>query len=368
MRSLASLLTALLLAACGAPAAPSGSQGPGSGRQAAPNAQAAGASATTAAARALPDGISALVDAARREGRVVTYGVTSTPADEDAMRRAFRDFYGFDLELSFESGLHPQKVAELLAAARSGVRSGIDLFWSSELILNDLDHGGLLQDGTWLEPLGLSSENLMMHGKGARVHDSFLVNVLYNTQQVSATDAPHRYQDLLQPRWQGAIVAPRTPSQMVFLTFLYGEDAVTELAQGLVRQRIAFVPTYPDATGRVASGEYLLGMGQNAEREARRGAPLADAPLDVAIVVPWAVSLMTDAEHPAAATLLAYFLTQPEGQRAIDQTWANSLASSPDTSAWRVAQGKQLVQPTLDWLERDEARLRAKYADILGIR
>ncbi|HZR99389.1 MAG TPA: substrate-binding domain-containing protein [Chloroflexota bacterium] len=359
----------MLLAACGAPAG-GGGQSPGAAGAGQPAASgpAGGTSGAGASARALPAGISALLDAARREGRVVTYGVTSTPADEAAMRQAFRDYFGFELELVFESGLHPQKAAELLAAARSGVRSGIDLFWSSELILNDLDHGGLLQDGKWLEPLDLQPENLMMRGKGARVHDSFLINVLYNTQQVSAADAPHRYQDLLQPRWQGAIVAPRTASQMTYLTYVYGEDAATELAQGLVRQKIAFVPTYPDATARVASGEYLLSMGQNAEREARRGAPVADAPLDVAIVVPWAVSLMSDAEHPAAATLLAYFLTTPEGQRAIDQTWANSRASSPDTSAWRVVQGKQVIQPTLDWLEREEARLRAKYADILGIR
>ncbi len=356
------VVTALLLVACSGAAA---SPAPGSKPSAA--APASGG-APAASSRALPPEIAALVDEARREGRVVIYGTSSTPAEEEAIERAFADFYGFSLDLSFESGLHPQKVAELVNLGRSGVRSGIDLFWSSDLMTNQLDQAGLLRDAAWLAPLRLTPDDTMLHGQSIWIHDSFLVNVLYNTQKVTAQDAPHRYQDLLQPRWQGAIVAPRSPSQMIYLTYIYGEDAATELAEGLVKQRIAFVPTYPDSTARVAAGEYLLGIGQHAEREARKGAPLADAPLDIGIVIPWGMVLLADAEHPAAATLLAYFLSAPEGQRAIDQTWAISRTSSPDTALWRVAQGKELKRIPLDWLEREQTRLQRKYADILGIR
>jgi iron(III) transport system substrate-binding protein len=361
MTRLISLIAVLtLLAACGSAAAgpPAGGSAPA----------ASGAATAASAARALPPELAALVDAARREGRVVVYGVNSTPADEEVLQRAFADFYGFSLDLSFETGLHPQKVAELVNLGRSGVRSGIDLFWSSDLMTNQLDQAGLLRDASWVAPLGLSSDATMLHGQSVWIHDSFLVNVLYNSQKVTAQEAPHRYQDLLQPRWQGAIVGPRTPSQMVYLTYIYGEDAATELAEGLVRQRLAFVPTYPDATGRVAAGEYLLGIGQHAERENRKGAPLADAPLDIGIVIPWGMVLLADAEHPAAATLLAYFLGSPEGQRTIDQTWAISRTTAPDTALWRLAQGKELKSIPLDWLEREQTRLQRKYADILGIR
>jgi len=361
MRPIALLVGALLLAACT-------SAGGLSAAGAQPAARAESSAPSAPAGRSLPSGIASAVEAARREGRVVIFGTTATPAEEEELEQAFRDFYGFGLDIAMESGLHPQKVGELVAAARSGVRSGIDLFWSSDLILNQLDQAGLLRDGAWLAPLDLPPDGLMLHGKAARVHDSYLVNVLYNTQKVRADEAPRRYHDLLQPRWQGAIVAPRTPTQMVHLSYVYGEEWATEFAEGLVRQRIAFVPTYPDATNRVASGEYLLGMGQTAEREARRGAPLADAPLDIAIVIPWAMSLMADAEHPAGATLLTYFFTTPEGQQVLDQTWAISLAAAPDTSAWRVVQGKQAILIPLDWIEREEPRLRRKFADILGIR
>ncbi len=361
MRPIALLVGALLLAACT-------SAGGLSAAGAQPAARAESSAPSAPAGRSLPSGIASAVEAARREGRVVIFGTTATPAEEEELEQAFRDFYGFGLDIAMESGLHPQKVGELVAAARSGVRSGIDLFWSSDLILNQLDQAGLLRDGAWLAPLDLPPDGLMLHGKAARVHDSYLVNVLYNTQKVRADEAPRRYHDLLQPRWQGAIVAPRTPSLLVYLAYVYGEDWAAEFAEGLVRQRIAFVPTFPDATSRVAAGEYLLGMGQIAEREARRGAPLADAPLDIAIVIPWGVGLMADAEHPAAALLLAYFLVSPEGQQALDRIWANSLSTSPGTSAWRVAQGKQVILPPLEWVEREDARLRRKYGDILGMR
>ncbi|HWP28932.1 MAG TPA: hypothetical protein VNM50_05270, partial [Chloroflexota bacterium] len=124
---------------------------------------------------------------------MVIFGTTATPAEEEELEQAFRDFYGFGLDIAMESGLHPQKVGELVAAARSGVRSGIDLFWSSDLILNQLDQAGLLRDGAWLAPLDLPPDGLMLHGKAARVHDSYLVNVLYNTQKVRADEAPRRY-------------------------------------------------------------------------------------------------------------------------------------------------------------------------------
>jgi iron(III) transport system substrate-binding protein len=335
---------------------------------ASPPSASGGAPAVAPSGRALPPGIAALVEGARREGRTVLFGTSSTPDEEEALERAFADFYGFPLDISAESGLHPQKVVEIVTAARSGVRSGIDLFWSSETILNDLHRANLLRDAAWLTPLELPAEELMLRGQAARVHDSFLINVLYNGQRVAAADAPRRYYDLLDPRWQGAIVMPRSANLLLFLAYVYGEDGATELAEGLVRRQVALVPTYPDVSNRVATGEYLVGIGQMAERQARRGAPLVDAPLDIGIVIPWGVALMADSEHPAAATLLAYFLTQPEGQRALDQIWANSRVTAVDTAAWRVARDKELVTIPLEWVEREQARLVRKYADILGIR
>ena len=121
-------------------------------------------------------------------------GQSATPDQEEQLERAFREFYGFDFDvIVMESGLHPQKASELEAVARSGVRSGIDLFWSGELILNRLYQAGLLRDAAWLAPLELPADGLLLGGKAARVHDSFLVNVLYNTQRVKADEAPRRY-------------------------------------------------------------------------------------------------------------------------------------------------------------------------------
>src|SRR5215211_4442188 len=152
MKRLLAVLVALwLLTAC----APSADSRP-------TDSAASGAPTAASASAALPASIAALVEAARREGRVVVYGTASTPAEEEAVERAFRDYYGFELDLAFESGLHPQKVSELATAARSGVRSGIDVFWSSELILNQLDQVQLLREGTWLAPLDLPAGEILM--------------------------------------------------------------------------------------------------------------------------------------------------------------------------------------------------------------
>ena len=73
------VVMALLVAACsGAAASPVPSSKPSA---AAP----ASGAAPAASSRALPPEIAALVDEARREGRVVIYGTSSTPAEEEAM-------------------------------------------------------------------------------------------------------------------------------------------------------------------------------------------------------------------------------------------------------------------------------------------
>ncbi|HZU06409.1 MAG TPA: ABC transporter substrate-binding protein [Chloroflexota bacterium] len=316
---------------------------------------------------ALPPGVQAAVEGARREGRVVVFGQTSDPAQEERVRRGFREFYGFDLAIELVSGLHPQKAAELTAAARQGVASGIDLFWTDLSIKVLLDAGGLVQEVDWPMELGLPREYLLDQGM-LRVHDGFLANVFYNTQRTPPELVPQCYEDLLHPRLRGAIAAPRDPTPLMHMTFALGEARATRIVEGLSEQQVAFLPTYPEVRNRVAAGEFLIGLGTEPTRDARRGAPLANAPLDVAVVTPWGFVLLRDAAHPHAARLLAYYFVTPAGQALLDEVWANTLATTEHGTAWLLTRDKTVFTVTREFIENDAGRLKEKYAAILGLR
>ncbi len=314
-----------------------------------------------------PAGVQAAVEDARREGKLVVYGQTSDPSQQERIRQGFRDFYGFDLDIDMVSGLHPQKAAELTAAMRQGVASGIDLFWTDLSIKALLDAGGLVQDVDWLGELGLPESYLLDRGM-LRVHDSFLANVFYNSQRTPADLVPHRYDDLLDPRLRGAIAMPRDTTPLMHMTFALGEERATHVVEGLAAQNVAYVPTYPDVRNRVASGEFLIGLGTDPTRDARRGAPLANAPLDVVVITPWGMALMRDAEHPHAARLLAYYFTTPAGQAVLDEVYANTLASTENGPAWNLTHDKEVFTVNRAFVDGESVRLKEKYSAILGLR
>ncbi|HLQ33092.1 MAG TPA: ABC transporter substrate-binding protein [Chloroflexota bacterium] len=331
---------------------------------AAPAASSSGAGGQ--ASVSLPQAVAALVPDAKKEGTASIFGQTVDPQQVKAFEQAVSEFYGFAVKLEMVSGLHPTKAAEVVQTTKQGVPSGIDLFWTASNVAATLQSGGTLAALDWIKELGLDS-SLKFGDHGLRTFDGTLALVTYNTQQVSANDAPKGYEDLANPRWKGRIVMPRSGAFFSFVTHALGEDKVTALATDMVqKQSVTIVPTYPDVRGRVASGEFVLGLGIDAIRDARRGAPVEMAPIDPFIVTPWGVHLMKDAKHPNMAKLVGYWMTTAAGQKALDEINALSLASAQGTSMWKAAQGKKIdvIGPEFN---QESDRLTKKYSELFGI-
>ena len=328
-----------------------------------------GAARAQGAAPNLSPQVAALLPQAKAEGGIAfIYGSDLDPTQVAALTKAMDAFYGAAFDLKFGTGLHPQKAAEIVQGAKMGVESGLDIFWTGSAIGALLEQGNVVADFDWFKGLGID-EKLRWGPKGLHMHDPMLTGVTYNTQQIAAAEAPRAYGDLLNPKWKGRIAAPRAPNVFVYISYGYGDEKTRALITDLVeKQDLKILPTFPDVSNRVLSGEFALGIGVTPTLQRRRGAPVEAAPIDPVVLTPWAFWLMKDAKHPATAKLFGYWMSSPQGQKVLSDVAALSLASTPDTDLARFIAGKKVATVPHEFNIEALPKLGPIYGKLMGLR
>jgi iron(III) transport system substrate-binding protein len=193
----------------------------------------------------------------------------------------------------------------------------------------------------------------------------------YNTRQVSAAEVPKTYEQLLDPKWKGAI-AWRADSEVGALLFIAGvlrsmgkENGEAYLKKLAAQRPVNYAGSARALVDRVGEGEYKLAVEIYAHHpliSKAKGAPLDTQMLDP---VPSAVStiqLAKNAPHPNAAMLFIDFALSKEGQevlRAAQYLSANPLVDT-DPSLRKIIPRlngmKEVVfTPELMFESRDEA-------------
>lgn len=148
----------------------------------------------------------------------------------------------------------------------------------------------------------------------------------YNTRQVGAAEVPKTYDDLLDPRWRGAI-AWRADSEVGAPLFIAGilrsmgkERGTAYLKRLAAQQIVNYAGSARALVDRVGAGEYKIAIEIYAHHpliSRAKGAPLDTVMLNP---VPSAIStiqLAKDAPHPNAALLLIDFVLSRDGQEVL---------------------------------------------------
>ncbi len=318
----------------------------------------------------LPAAAAALLPQAKAEGATaVLYGSDLDPTQTAAISKAVSAFYGAPFDIKFITGLHPQKAAEVVQGAKMGVESGIDIFWTGSAIGALLEQGNVVADFDWFKELPIDP-SLRWGPKGLRIHDPMLTGVTYNTQLISAADAPHSYQDLVtNTKLKGRIAVPRAPNVFVYISYALGDEPTRKLIKDLVEvQDLKILPTYPDVSNRVLSGEFAIGIGVTPTLQRRRGAPVDIAPIDPVVLTPWAFWMMKDAKHPATAKLFGFWMSSPAGQKTLSDVAALSLASTPDTDLHKFTEGKKVLAVPHEFNIEALPKLGPVYGKLMGLR
>lgn len=148
----------------------------------------------------------------------------------------------------------------------------------------------------------------------------------YNTRQVTAADVPKTYDDLLNPKWKGAI-AWRADSEVGAGLFIAGvmremgkEKGETYLKRLSGQAIVNYAGSARALVDRVGEGEYKIALEIYAHHpliSKAKGAALDTQMLDPVPSALSTIQLAKNAPHPNAAMLFIDFVLSKEGQEVL---------------------------------------------------
>jgi iron(III) transport system substrate-binding protein len=213
-----------------------------------------------------------------------------------------------------------QGATKFIAEARAGLHS-FDV-WSFSLGgMIEVQKRGLLETVDWPR-YGLDAKNVVFDGQAMANHN-FVYSVVYAKDHVAAAELPHKWDDLLDPRWAGRMTAQSflLPRLMGMLALDWGPERTEKWGRALIDQQKILVTNAP-AAGLLKTGERVLAVGDSVSlsyRYSADGVASGYVIMDLVPAVQFAVARMKDAPHPNAATLLAAWLASDEGRDLYDR-------------------------------------------------
>lgn len=143
--------------------------------------------------------------------------------------------------------------------------------------------------------------------------------ITYNTSMVGEDELPKKWEDLLQRRWSGEIMAPDPRTFPVALDWFlmmretYGVDFLKQFGA----QNIRYVASTVPGTQQLAAGEVALLVPN--QRQVTFSVINDGGPVDDTYPLPMSgheaqLAVSKDAKSPNTARLLANFIMSPEGQ------------------------------------------------------
>jgi iron(III) transport system substrate-binding protein len=340
-------LVVLGLAACSPPLAATPTAAP-----AAPTAApAAPTAAPKPSASSLDAAIASYYDAAKKEGKLVVYGVGNA-ALYTPVRDAFnKKFPGIQLEGVDQRG---RESREKIFAEQQSKNYVADVIISGTDTQNELVQNGYIEPFAASELANVLPE-LVPPDRQNTPRSITIFTIAINTDLVPPDLEPKKWSDLLDPRWKGKLEMddPRGsgPGGTVLsgMEVLYGIDNVDSK---LAEQDIFFSTQGGPLVDGLVRGEYAVFLSSNhtdviAAR--RAGAPVKQIkPIDGVGITPINQGLLKNAPHPNAAKLWIEWSLSEEGQML--------LASQGYVA---VRKGMKAVEPEADltnvtFLPRDD--------------
>jgi len=251
---------------------------------------------------------------AKKEGKLVVYGNAGGGITDDMLRR-FEKTYGIEVE--FVRNATP---AALRERARTEQAAGL---FTGDVVMSAATIRTMIPLGHVQKHLPVPNDAKMLP---PAVDDGYFLDyalmphgVAYNTEMLKPGQEPQSWQDLLDPKWKGKMIAfePRTngPGLAIWgvLLDVYGKDYIRKLAA----QNIVFTNDLNLSTRRVAQGEFPLYIGQVMTSLYQvKGLPVGGLPMKEGL--PWAgasIGILTNAPHPNAARLALNWMLEDEMQR-----------------------------------------------------
>ncbi|MBM2832760.1 MAG: hypothetical protein HW414_1812 [Dehalococcoidia bacterium] len=167
---------------------------------------------------------------------------------------------------------------------------------------------------------------------------------MYNTQLVSPSDVPRKWEDLADPKWRGrAIISTSAGSWIIAFAYELGDltkegvkwDRTLTFWKKVVEATRPRIGTgFKSPLDSVIVGDAVIALNGSATiglYNIRLGAPIDFAPYPKIYADPLSIALPKNPPHPNAAQLLIDFLTSEEGN-LIHANTAPTLTQHPEAA------------------------------------
>jgi iron(III) transport system substrate-binding protein len=198
------------------------------------------------------------VEAAKKEGSVIVYG--SVVPQSMQINAGFEKKYG--IRVDYWRADSTNIMDRALTEWRAG-RPGFDIVEGSrapQFIMK--------KEGLFISYVPPSSENFPQQFKEKdalmTAWRALPISILYNTELVKPDNAPKKWDDLLDTKWQGFIGMP-DPSQHATTTFLWSLRKIMgerwlDFAKALAKQKPRMVAALAPVTDEIIRGEVRVGI------------------------------------------------------------------------------------------------------------
>ena len=274
------------------------------------------AGASEAAKAQAPTDWDKVIAAAKQEGSVIVYS-SYTSDTHTAIKQAFEKKYGIKVDILTGRG---SEVTERIRTEQAANRYNGDVWHTAIATLETryqedpfvVPHGGLP---------GMANLKPDFARRATPTYvPVFTLNygILVNNRLVKEGDEPKGWLDLLDPKWQGKILAddPRASGggRVMFQMTIdkFGKDYQEKLAT----QKLIFNRDYQESFRRVARGEFPLYVPMHLSQfQQLKGLPVRlSIPKEGVTYGSYASSVLKKAPHPNAARLMADFYLSDEAQ------------------------------------------------------
>jgi ABC-type Fe3+ transport system substrate-binding protein len=263
----------------------------------------------------------AMIDAAKKEGSVVWYSGMIVNQIVRPLVDAFQTKYpGITVQASRASGNDNALKIMNEARARRPMADVVD----STTALAPLLQAGLIAQFRPVEAARYPAEDKDPNGYWTSPN-TYYYTAAYNTNLVSAADAPKTYDDLLDPKWKGKmawtydLTGGGPPGFLYNILTIKGQEKGMEYLRAFAKQEPVVIPAAQRVVlDKVISGEYPIGLmtlSYHSTISAAKGAPVKWLKMPPMIMAPNTISVLKNAPHPNAGRLLIEFILSPEGQK-----------------------------------------------------
>ena len=313
------IAAALALSACSSSKSNGAASTPttGAGSPAATTSGATGASGSPAApGGALSVSLDQACQAGGGEGTLNYW----TSTDPDVFKQEIEPFQAKypNIKINYTSLRPADMVQRLIAEVQAHHSLDVDAIAGDLPSFAPLFDEKLIQPVDWTK-LGVP-EDIQFQLKGFTTVRTYreVLGLGYNTQLVKESDLPSTWQDLINSKWAGKVIADPRGVYLSGLSLAMGKDQAIEwFKKFMSTDKPQIVKGATASMQKVISGEALLTTSSHdaeATEQQQKGAPVGIKYLDIVPTQDWYAIVMKGAAHPNAAACFFGWWTSPDGQ------------------------------------------------------